>query len=157
MGIQIMSFYKTLQWCRLLRMLLLLSSALSVSGCDLIFDSIIDCIDDDRPEIRGELPSPVLNQYYDEGVSVSIRNEPYDDKFIYSYDFSGSLPEGIQIDIDDRSFRLIGTPIETGEYQFSISVKVEDSTPYSNDLTGDTEGLCSTSDSENFRWSVRVM
>jgi len=154
-----MSFCETLKSCRLLRVLLLLSSTLCISSCDLIFDEILDCIDDDQPEIRGALPNPVLNQYYEEGVSVSIRNEPYDDRFKYTFEFTGNLPQGIQTETADRSFRLVGTPIETGDYQFSISVKVEDedARAYLDDSEDDTSGLCSTYDAENFQWTIQLM
>jgi len=119
-----MSFSRTLQRHRSLSMVVLLCSVLS--GCDQIFDSLIDCIDGDKPVLEGALPSPILNQEYNEGITVGIRNEPYDDLFNYRFELTGNLPVGIQQSSTGRSFRLFGTPIETGEYNFRISVQVKD-------------------------------
>lgn len=128
--------------------------ALSLGGCDYFFDAAIDCIDNDRPILSPNiLPNPTLNQTYSGLIQVSIRNEPRDDNFDYLFTTLGDLPEGIQIESSGRDFRLFGTPIELGDFNFSVRVQVR-GTPGS---FNDTSGLCSTVDTNNYQWSIQMV
>ena len=126
----------------------------TLSACDELLDLAVDCVDDDKPELRPlVLDNPVLNQTYDETIRVSIRNEPFDDSFTYRFSIEGELPDGIRTDSEDRDFRLFGTPIELGEFRFSVRVDVTGTdNPFSN-----TSGLCRTMDTNNYVWNVQIM
>jgi hypothetical protein len=126
---------------------------LSLSGCGPLADLVLDCIDDDQPELSpSTLPNPILNQVYNQVIHVGIRNEPYDDRFDYTFTLSGNIPTGMQIEVLGRDFRLIGTPTELGDFGFTVRVDVE-----GNNITNDTTGLCSTTDSQSYRWTVQMM
>jgi len=142
-----MLFSKLKQSCLSLCTIFLLGFTLS--GCE----SLVDCIDDDQPVLAGALPNPVLNQVYDHGLTVGIRNEPNDSRFAYNFSLQGSIPAGMSYRSSGQTFRFTGTPTTTGTYDFSVSVRVEDALLGSND----TGGLCSTFDSESFQWTVQVM
>jgi len=125
-----------------------------LSSCDALIDYAIDCIDNDKPELRpAELPNPILNQAYNQSISVSIRNEPYDDSFTYLFEFSGNFPTGIQATSSGRIVSIFGTPTVLGEFQFNVTVRVEAGVG----LASDTHGLCSTVDSEYYSWSIQPM
>ncbi|MFK7892191.1 MAG: hypothetical protein AB8B63_15345 [Granulosicoccus sp.] len=125
-----------------------------LSACDFLLDKALDCLDNDRPDLRpNALRNPVLNQTYDELVQVSIRNEPRDDTYNYQFFFIGASHDGMQYRSSGREFRLSGTPIELGEFRFSIQVKVS-GIP---DSFNDTSGLCSTEDTNNYIWAVQIM
>ena len=132
---------------------LLLFCTFILSACDELLDLAVDCLDGDKPELRPAiLASPVLNQLYDETILASIRNEPFDDSFTYEFTLTGELPEGIETDIEGRNFRLLGTPIELGEYRFSVRVDVlGNNNPFNN-----TNGLCQTTDTNNYIWNIRI-
>lgn len=131
---------------------LLLTSVLG--GCGPLVDLALDCIDDDQPELSpGTLPNPVLNQEYDATIHVGIRNEPYDDRFRYRFTLTGDLPMGLQTEAVGRDLQLFGTPIELGDFRFTVRVEVESR----NTLAGDTDGLCSTVDSRSYRWTIQMM
>ena len=98
------------------------------------------------------LANPVLNQLYDELILVSIRNEPFDDSFDYQFTLTGELPEGIETESDGRTFRLLGTPIELGEYRFSVRVDVIGT----DNLFNNTNGLCLTTDTRNYIWNIQI-
>ncbi|MBX2839154.1 MAG: hypothetical protein KTR35_20025 [Gammaproteobacteria bacterium] len=124
--------------------------ALALMGCD----DVLDCIDDDQPELRpNSLPNPVLNQEYDQVIRASIRNEPYDDRFDYSFTFRGDLPSGIQTEADDRDFKIYGTATQMGDFEFTVTVMVDGNLGDYND----TSGLCTTIDSEVYQWSVQPL
>lgn len=132
---------------------LLIMCTTCLSACNELVDYAIDCLDDDRPQLRpNELAQPVLNQTYDQTIRVSIRNEPFDDNFNYRFTLSGQLPEGIQTQSAGREYRLFGTPIELGDFRFSVRVEVS-----GNDTFNDTSGLCSTVDTNNYSLTVQIM
>ena len=128
-------------------------SAMSLGGCEFFIDAAIDCIDNDRPVLSPNiLPDPILNQTYSELIRVSIRNEPRDDNFDFLFTTIGDLPEGIQVESAGRDFRLFGTPIELGDFSFSVRVEVR-GTPGS---FNDTSGLCLTVDTNSYQWSIQI-
>jgi len=132
---------------------LLLFCSFVLSACDELIDLAVDCVDDDKPELRPTmLANPVLNQLYDELILVSIRNEPFDDSFDYQFTLTGELPEGIETESDGRTFRLLGTPIELGEYRFSVRVDVIGT----DNLFNNTNGLCLTTDTRNYIWNIQI-
>jgi len=122
-----------------------LSSTLVLSACDPLTDLIFDCIDDDGPVLRPRvIPNPVLNQTYDVRITASINNEPYDDRFVYDINVSQGLPPGLTAEVFERRIRITGTPTELGNYNFDISVRVDE--PYQtvtyNHNEGTSSGLC---------------
>ena len=124
--------------------------SLALSGCD----SITDCLDNDGPELSpSTLPNPTLNQEYNQVVHVGIRNEPNDDRFNYEFTLSGRIPEGLQSTSAGRDMSIFGTPIELGNFDFSVTVEVVERSISSTQ----TQGLCSTTDRINYQWSVQVM
>lgn len=131
--------------------------ALLTSGCDILLDHALDCLDDDGPVFdRAILAAPVLNQTYEETILVKIENEPRDDRFIYNMDFSGDLPEGItgrQDGTDGRRWFLRGTPIETGTFNFRLFVSVDEP----SGISEQNSGLCYTSRSGDFELTVLEM
>lgn len=126
----------------------------TLSGCDQLFNYAVACIDDDQPELSpGALPNPILNQVYNESISVAIRNEPYDDSYDYTFKLSGEFPTGMQASATGRNFRLFGTPTEMGIFNFEVSVTVEPGSGISNN----TEGLCSIFDRKFYQWTIQPM
>jgi len=124
--------------------------SLALTGCDLA----ADCIDDDGPELSPRtLPNPILNQEYDEIVHVGIVREPFDDRFTYEFNVSGTLPDGLQTDAFGQDLRIFGTPIEQGDFDFSVRVRVVEPSSSSNQ----TAGLCRISDTQGYRWTVQIM
>jgi hypothetical protein len=131
---------------------LILSS--SLSGCDALLDLTIDCIDNDGPVLSpGVLPNPILNQEYNQVVHVGIRNEPFDDAYDYLFELRGRLPSGIQFEGAGRDLRLFGTATELGNFNFEVNVAIEDGIGNFND----TSGICFTTDSIDYQWTVQPM
>jgi len=130
--------------------LLLVTAVLWLSGCDYI----VDCLDGDGPVFnRGSLPSPVLNQVYEETIRVSIENEPRDDWFRYAFEYSGRLPQGISTIANGRDFILTGTPTEMGTFSIEVLVQVRGRDNNPTFSTG-TSGLCYTSRAKKYTFSV---
>lgn len=127
--------------------------SLTLTACDQLSDWAIDCLDDDQPELAPtSLPNPILNQEYSETIVASIRNEPYDDSFSYTFQLLGSIPKGLQTETVRRELRIFGTPTELGDFNFSITVEVTDG----GRGTSNISGLCSTIDTEKYEWSVQM-
>lgn len=124
-----------------------------LSGCDVLLDAAIDCIDNDGPRLSPNvLPDPVLFETYSERVQVSISNEPRDDNFEFRFSLIGDLPEGMEFESAGRDFRLFGTPIELGVFNFSLRVVVTGTRNGFND----TSGLCTTVDTNNYVWTIQM-
>jgi len=130
--------------------LLGLVALLAVGGCDVLFDSALDCIDSDGPTFdRRELAQPVLNQVYSETVTARIENEPRDDRFLYEFDVLGELPPGItwrQLAGSSRRVAFEGTATELGTYEITLVVAVDE--PFLDDTIN--SGLCYTTRSRRF-------
>lgn len=132
-------------------------TSLSVTGCDALLDNALDCLDSDGPEFdKRTIETPVLNQVYQDVVSVRIENEPRDDRFSYDIRVQGSLPAGLiaeQVPSTGRQLFISGTPTELGMFSFTLFVAVE------NGVQGfsDTSGLCYTTRSRIFEVTVAPM
>lgn len=135
----------------------LLVTALALSGCDVLFDSAIDCLDSDGPEFdRRQLAAPILNQVYSEVLTARIENEPRDDRFDYRFELIGELPAGItwrQEGFSGRRVFFEGTPIELVTSEFTMLVSVEER----DQFTTDNSGLCFDSRSRRFILDVQPM
>jgi len=141
---------------RALKVLVALMLAMLQSSCDVFLDAAIDCLDGDRPQFnRSVLPNPILNQAYRELIQASIRNEPYDDRFIYDFTVSGRLPAGLVTEIVNRDVLVIGTPTELGTFTLGLFVEVRLSS--SSAYNHADNGLCSTRYSRNFELVVSAM
>jgi len=127
-------------------------AAILLTACDALIDNALDCVDSDGPEFdRRILASPVLNQVYNETLTVRINNEPLDDRFQYDFEILGEPPEGITITQEPgRGRRLFfeGTAVEEGTFELRIFVSV-DSSGFET-----TSGLCFTNRSRNFELVV---
>ena len=141
------------------RLFLLLMIAV-LAGCD---DYVGDCLDYDGPEFdQRSVPIAVLNQEYSTIIVVYLENEPFDDRYYYDIEFSGALPQGIQVidDFNDRTVNIQGTPTQLGSFTFELYVRVFD--PYTHngyyydphDPFADGDNLCYSTNRETFTLSV---
>ena len=140
-----------------LKAIILLVVSLGLSGCDVLFDSAIDCLDSDGPDFdRRTLTNPILNQVYSELLTARIENEPRDDTFDYRFELIGQLPAGItwrQQAPLGRRIIFEGTPTEIVTAEFTMLVAVDEG-PL---VTTTNSGLCFTSRSRRFTLDVQPL
>ena len=107
-----------------------LAGLLPLASCgDLLEDVVGACIDLDGPTFNTPgLPNATVGQPYSAQVEAAITREPYDDRFLYRFRLSGSLPPGLGWAQAGRTRRLqiSGTPTAAGSYSFRFEVSVED-------------------------------
>jgi hypothetical protein len=130
----------------------LFSSVCLLSACDPISGGslLLDCIDDDGPVLNPRtLPTPVLNYSYEAVITASIENEPYDDRFEYTFTLGAGLPEGLIVDTFQRQVRITGAPTELGDFAMRVEVGVADPTSADRDRR-----LCRRSTAINYVFSV---
>ena len=128
-------------------------ACVALVACDSV-ERALDCIDDDRPQFsRYELPSPVLNQVYDESVFAEINNTAEDDAYSYRFTLDGELPPGLTWRVAGRRVAFEGTAIELGSWEVTLGVRVEDGP---GDLfdDGDASTLCRTTRNEPYAFVV---
>lgn len=124
-----------------------------LGGCD----HAIDCLDNDGPVFNQRaLSSPVLNQVYEDRISVSIKNEPLDDQYDYEFSYTGRLPAGITARSSGRIYQFEGTPTELGRFEIDVLVKVSGSNSLSF-FTEDESGLCYNSRRQTFVLDIQTM
>jgi hypothetical protein len=141
---------------RLIKSIFALMFSMTLSACDVFLDAAIDCLDGDRPQYnRSVLPEPILNQAYRQVIQASIKNEPYDDRFVYDFTLSGSLPTGLVTEIVNREVLIIGTPVELGTFTLGLFVEVR--LPSSGPFNQTDSGLCSSKRGRNFELTVQAM
>lgn len=147
----------------MIKKILIIVLAGSLSGCDIILDEIFDCINQDEPQFNyNQFPTAILNQVYSHTITASIKNNSNDNRYDYRITFNGNLPNGLALirDGNDRTITVAGTPIELGEFYFTLHVKVED--PYesayqSGNIYDDGDTLCKNTHSQNYTISVAIM
>lgn len=126
-------------------------SAIVLSGCENPFD----CIIDDRPVLNTEnLTQPVLNQVYESSISVSIKNNSFDDDYDYRWTLDGQLPPGIDYNNNHRSLRFSGTPTSLGDYPYSVSVSVSSDNYWQDNDSVNASDLCRQNVKREFNMTV---
>ena len=122
-----------------------------LTGCDVLLDGALDCLDSDGPRFnKSVLTSPVLNQVYDDSVGVYVDNEPFDNRFDYRIELTGTLPPGINHTVVGRDVYFTGTAIEMGEFDFRLYVEIDDG------ADSFESGLCYRTRSQNFTLNVSM-
>lgn len=123
---------------------LLLAPLLLLAGCD--EDDL--CFGSGQPGFStNPLPEAILNQAYLGTVQMSIAGNPNDDAYTYEVTTRGALPDGLMVLDSGREIDIVGTPVATGTFQFSLTMKVSD--PYATQ-----EDLCFDTVTRNFRLVV---
>lgn len=117
------------RWSQRAATALTLCCALLLNACDPFNGAgiFLDCIDDDGPVLTPrELPIPVLNHSYEAIITASIENEPYDDRYEYTFYLGAGLPAGLIVDTFGREVRISGAPTQLGNYAMRVEVTVKD-------------------------------
>ena len=101
---------------------LVLTLGLSMLSCD----EIAECVLGINPEIHSRrLEMGFVNEPYYDIITAEVRNQVFDNDYIYNFDVFGEVPPGIFLDFDRRAIELRGTPEEPGSYTFTVELFVE--------------------------------
>jgi hypothetical protein len=121
--------------------------------CFLFFgcEDVIDCIFNKRPEIPNKsFDLGYIDNYYDEGFTSEIKNEPRDDDYGYTYEVYGDLPDGLETFVDYRTLSIEGIPVVSGTFTFTVYLYVDPPVSYDYDTGEYEDSLCTDSDSKEF-------
>ena len=72
------------------------------------------------------VPPAILNQEYKVIITASVKNNAFDDSYLYDLSSSGSLPAGLELikDEEHRRFIIQGTPTEYGLFEFKLKAAI---------------------------------
>ena len=119
---------------------------------------ILECVINRHPELPDRrLATGQVNQYFFEEIKAEIKNEPRDDSYYYYFSIEGDLPRGLEYTIDYRSVIIQGTPLESGRFNVTVRLSVEQANDYYEDCENafnDCDGLCEETTSH--RYTVRI-
>lgn len=146
-----------------LQPLIMLVLCFALSGCDILLDEALDCINNDEPKFdQATLPDAILNQEYSASLTASIRNNPFDELYHYAFDYIGALPSGIDTRHQRGSeiLHFEGTPTRLGVYDFELRVIAYDTYYFfdydqANRHYDDGDSLCRRR--HNQRFQIRVV
>ena len=65
-----------------------------------------------------DLKVGTVNEFYSDYISAEIKNEPYDNSYVYYFGVTGNLPVGLEWDVEHRKVFFEGIPLETGSFEF---------------------------------------
>ncbi|WP_242206249.1 hypothetical protein [Aestuariivivens insulae] len=120
---------------------------------------ILECVLNRHPVLSDDiLKIGQVNSYYTDAINAQIKNEPRDDDYYYYFSIDGDLPEGLEFVVDYRSVIIEGTPQESGRYQFTVRLSVEQVDDYYEDCENtlnDCDGLCKESTSKTYTLKIR--
>jgi hypothetical protein len=66
-----------------------------------------------------------LNLPYNQVITAEVKNDAFDDAYDYFFDVVGDLPQGLEIIYFYRRIEIVGTPLETGRFNFTVYLSVE--------------------------------
>jgi len=130
------------------RLILLLVIFFCLTGCE----DILDCIINVRPELPDKtFKIGHINEFYHDELLAGINNESQDDLYNYYFTDTGNIPEGLIMYYDFRTVVIEGTPLTSGEYRFTLNLKVEYKDTY-YDVDGNYEdgNLCDDETSNSY-------
>lgn len=122
-------------------------------GCMSSCNEMMDCI----LSVEPELPSKVLAEGkvgtpYSDYLLASVKNDPHDGDYIYYFNVSGSLPDGIEAWVNNRTLTFEGTPTTAGHYTFKVRLEIE---PLYIDEDG-SDNICFGDDTIERSYSIRI-
>ena len=131
--------------------ILVLLSVVMLTSCESVADSAHDCINNDSPTFDlSSWPNAILNEEYSVLITASIKNNPNDSSYNYSFKLEGDIPNGIELitELGSRYARISGTPTELGRYRVKLKVIVTEQRSYlgyeqSKESYDDGDDLCS--------------
>jgi hypothetical protein len=130
-----MKFFGIHKW----PLILLLFLSVMVSSCEEIANEVlgeaVDCLFPHKPELKAELSDGKVGEPYSGLITAWIKNSPNEDSFDYGFTVMGSIPDGVQYTIFDRSIRFSGKPEESGTFRFTVTVETYDTRDDSEDGT----------------------
>jgi hypothetical protein len=125
--------------------ILLLFFSFTLLGCN----DFLECLVDRRPELSNEqFPIANTESYYYVDIRAEINNEPRDDDYDYFFEFTDSLPAGLDYFVNYRTISIEGTPEESGTYRITLNVYVDG--PFRNGFVEDNTVLCDYSASKTY-------
>lgn len=140
---------------RPLSIILLLLSFSFVTSCQ----DILECVINRHPRLDDKrLITALVDNFYFEEIRADIKNEPRDNSYYYYFSIDGDLPRGLEFFIDYRSVIIEGTPLETGIYNFTIRLSVEQANDYYEECENqlnDCDGLCDDITLQRYRLVVQ--
>ncbi|WP_298238089.1 hypothetical protein [uncultured Algibacter sp.] len=119
---------------------------------------ILECVVNRHPQLEdNRLGTAQVNNYYFEEIRADINNEPHDDRYYYYFSIDGELPRGLEFIVDYRSVIIEGRAQESGVYNFTIRLSVEQANDYYDECENrlnDCDGLCEDTTIERYRLVV---
>lgn len=91
-----------------------------------ILGEAVDCAFPHKPQLKGEFPDGQVGEPFSGTITASVKNTPYDESFEYDFKVMGSLPDGVEFTVFERTIRFAGSPQETGTFRFTITVETFD-------------------------------
>lgn len=126
---------------------------LGLGGCDYMYLHYADCRYYDGAQFDTLLMNrPVLNQEYNEQVSVYFDDDRRIENYVYGFEFTGSLPPGLSYYQNQNNIIFAGTAISLGTYAITITVDTRYATSDSF-LLYDSD-YCSYRTTQNFLVTV---
>ena len=128
---------------------------LLLSSCEEIVNEVlgeaVDCVFPHKPELKAELSEGKVGEPYSGLITAWITTSPNEDSFDYGFEVRGSLPEGVQYTIFDRTIRLSGKPEVSGTFRFSVTVETYDTRDDSDD------GTCLGNNTATEEYVIRIL
>ncbi|MEM1002032.1 MAG: hypothetical protein AAGH46_05235 [Bacteroidota bacterium] len=104
------------------RLLLLSLFFFSLFSCEEVFECILGL----EPQINEtSIEQATIDEPYFDVITAEVKNDAFDDGYDYFFEVVGNLPEGIELIYFYRRIELVGTPVESGRFNFTVYLYVE--------------------------------
>lgn len=89
-------------------------------------EDALECLFGIRPEINETaITTAFLDEPYEQRITAEVDNDPNDNAYDYFFEVYGDLPAGIDLLFFAREIRIVGTPEEAGNFDFTVFLWVE--------------------------------
>lgn len=83
--------------------------------------------------VTENIPRASVNQEYYGFIDGGVKNDSDDRQYQYTYEFNGSLPEGLSYYTHRHRFIIEGTPTVAGKFEFTLSLTILSPDAYTYD------------------------
>lgn len=110
-------------------------------------EDALECALGIRPEINETaITTAFVDEVYEQRITAEVNNTANDNAYNYFFEVYGDLPAGIDVLFLAREIRIVGTPLEAGNFDFTVFLWVE---RFENGFY-DTSPTCGDEVSTNF-------
>jgi len=135
---------------------LIISTFFSLISCSEILE---DCLFSTIPNIKtNNIANGTIGNQYIQVINGEVKNNTNDNDFIYDFEITNKLPDGLNYNVTGRKLIIEGIPLEKGLFSFEVKMTIAQNCTDSitNDEGSDCDDVCDFNDSDSKKFKLII-